>query len=243
MNPTLPLFHQQPYLQTVQCQIHRLERDDSGAPFALLSETVFYPQGGGQLGDRGLLTLSEPGAGDVPQVIEITTTKRKDDEIRHYLKLDDAGFGQLQSLVPGQMVTATLDWSLRYQQMRIHSAMHLMHCLLEQTLGRSIPHPVRSPLNDQGGENHYEFMGEFDEQSLERATQELNRFCAAGHAVRTQADTGKGPGYRWWQCGEWSIPCGGVHVGNTREIGAVTASMKIRKNTTRVAVTLAAGAE
>ncbi|AZC19402.1 MULTISPECIES: alanyl-tRNA editing protein [Pseudomonas] len=240
MDETLPLFHQDPYLKQTQCTVERLDRDDSGLPFAVLSATVFYPQGGGQLGDRGLLHVAGQEVDGVERVLQVVGTRKKDRQIRHYLDIDDQAFELLQQCLSGAGAVATLTWPLRYRQMRIHSAMHLMHCMLERTLGRSLPPPIRSPLSDQGGENQYEFIGEFDEASLQRATDALNAFCAAGHEITTQADASQGPGYRWWRCGQWSIPCGGVHVGSTQEIGEVSASMKVRKNTTRVAVTLSA---
>jgi Ser-tRNA(Ala) deacylase AlaX len=241
MSRTLPLFHEQPYLKHVECRVDLLDRDDAGLPFALLGETVFYPQGGGQLGDRGVLSIAL--AGEVVRTLEIVATKKRDDQIRHYLGIDDEVFTQLQPGVIGQHVIVTLDWSLRYHQMRLHSAMHLIHCMLEQTLGHSIPHPVRSPLSDEGGENQYEFVAEFDEDILRQATDALNEFCSASHEIRTQADTDQGQGFRWWQCENWSIPCGGIHVRNTQEIGRVTSSMKIKKNTTRVVVALSAEAD
>jgi Ser-tRNA(Ala) deacylase AlaX len=243
MSQTLPLFHEEPYLKQLECRVDLFERDDAGLPFALLSQTVFYPQGGGQLGDRGLLSVLIAGEGKALRTLEIVSTKKRDDQIRHYLNVDDEAFMQLQERVIGQQATATLGWSLRYHQMRLHSAMHLMHCMLEQTLGRSIPHPVRSPLSDDVGENQYEFVAEFNEDNLKQATDALNEFCSAGHEIRTQADISKGQGFRWWQCEHWTIPCGGVHVRNTREVGVVTSSMKIKKNTTRVVVTLSTEAE
>ena len=243
MSGTQPLFHENPYLKQLECRVDLLERDDAGLPFALLGETVFYPQGGGQLGDRGVLHIQGTKAGETLKRLEVIATKKRDDQIRHYLKVDDETFALLSEPKNAQQATATLDWSLRYHQMRVHSAMHLIHCMLEQTLGRSIQHPVRSPLSDDGGENQYEFVEEFDEDSLRQATDALNEFCSASHEIRTEADTRQGQGFRWWQCEDWSIPCGGVHVRNTQEIGVVTSSMKIKKNTTRVLVTLSAEAE
>jgi alanyl-tRNA synthetase len=243
MSETQPLFHEKPYLKQLECRVDLLEHDDAGLPFALLGETVFYPQGGGQLGDRGVLNIPGPGQDVSVRALEIASTKKRDDQIRHYLSVDDEVFRLLKEYAIGQQATATLDWPLRYHQMRLHSALHLMHCMLEQTLGRSISHPIRSPLSDECGENQYEFVEEFDEGTLRRATDALNEFCSASHEIRTEADTRKGQGFRWWLCENWSIPCGGVHVRNTQEIGLVISSMKIKKNTTRVIVTLSAEAK
>lgn len=243
MSQTLPMFYEEPYLKELACRVDLLERDDAGLPFALFDKTVFYPQGGGQLGDRGVLNVSVEGEGKDLRTLLIVSTKKKDDQIRHYLGVDDEAFTQLQACVIGQQATVRLDWSLRYHQMRLHSAMHLIHCMLEQVLGRSIPHPMRSPLSDDSGENQYASVAAFDEESLGRATDALNAFCSVGHEIRTQADPSKEQGFRWWQCRQWSIPCGGVHVSNAREIGVVTSSMKTKKNTTKVVVTLSPRAE
>lgn len=243
MSQTLPLFYDEPYLKQLECRVDLLDRDAADLPFALLSKTVFYPQGGGQLGDRGILKVPLATGGDALCTLEIIATKKRDDQIRHYLGVDDEAFTQLQARVIGKQATAALDWSLRYHQMRLHSAMHLIHCMLEQTHGRAIPHPIRSPLSDEVGENQYEVVDGFDEDSLRRATDALNEFCSVSHDIRTEADTTQGQGFRWWRCENWSIPCGGVHVRNTQEIGVVSSSMKIKKNTTRVIVSLSVEAD
>lgn len=76
MSQTLPLFHDEPYLKQLDCRVDLLERDDAGLPFALLGETVFYPQGGGQLGDRGVLNIALAGEGEALRTLEIVATKK-----------------------------------------------------------------------------------------------------------------------------------------------------------------------
>ncbi|WP_227516828.1 MULTISPECIES: alanyl-tRNA editing protein [Klebsiella] len=235
MNKVPGLYHTVPYLSQTQTRLLHVNLDESNSPYCVLSQTIFYPQGGGQLGDRGYLVL--PNMLTSQQKMGVITTKRKDEEIRHYLDINEIGFDLLEKQA-GQQVTAILDWDLRYHQMRIHSAVHLIHCILEQVTGHSIPYPVRSPLNDESGENHYQLLDYIDEDILEKATTELNEFCSSGHAIQTVNVPEQGNNFRIWKCGRWSIPCGGTHVKDTKEIGMIFSTLKIKKNMTRIALRL-----
>ncbi|WP_241603441.1 alanyl-tRNA editing protein [Rosenbergiella nectarea] len=236
MNKTSALYYKDAYLNQVDTQISCVCRDESGLPYCLLNETVFYPQGGGQLGDRGYLMLS--ASHTLPQRVKVATTKRQGDEIRHYLDIDDSEFSYLQELA-SQDVTAVLDWSRRYHQMRIHSAVHLIHCVLEEVSEHPISYPVRSPLSDDNGENHYLLLDDIDEDVLNRVTIKLNAFCTTGHDIHTEPDAERGNGFRLWKCGKWVIPCGGTHIKNTREMGTIFSTLKVKKNTTRITLWLA----
>lgn len=235
MNKVSGLYYTTPYLNQIDTRLLHVGLDESGSPYCLLHQTIFYPQGGGQLGDRGYLVL--PDILTPQQKTSVVTTKRKDEEIRHYLDINDINFDCLKKHA-GQRVTAVLDWKLRYHQMRIHSAVHLIHCMLEQITGHSIPYPVRSPLSDESGENHYQFLDYLDEDVLEKATTELNEFCSAGHDIQTVDVPEQGINFRVWKCSRWSIPCGGTHVNDTKEIGMIFSSLKVKKNMTRIALRL-----
>lgn len=235
MNKVSGLYHTDPYLSQTQTQLLHVKLDESDSPYCVLSQTIFYPQGGGQLGDRGYLVLPDMLVSQ--QKMSIVTTKRKDEEIRHYLDINESGFDLLKKHT-GQQMTAILDWELRYHQMRIHSAVHLLHCMLEQIIGHSIPYPVRSPLNDESGENQYQLLDYIDEDVLVKATKELNEFCSAGHSIQTMDVPEQESSFRLWKCGKWSIPCGGTHVKDTQEIGMIFSTLKIKKNMTRIALRL-----
>lgn len=77
----------------------------------ILDRTAFYPSGGGQPHDVGVLT-----AGD--QSFEVTRVKKVDGQIVHFSS------GDLPAA--GSTVTGTLDWERRYQLMRTHTAMHIL---------------------------------------------------------------------------------------------------------------------
>ena len=81
----------------------------------VLDRTVFYPRGGGQPGDTGVIRW----AGGEIQVTD-TTKSREDGEILHAID-PDAPAPQ-----PGEAVTAEIDWERRHTHMRTHTALHAL---------------------------------------------------------------------------------------------------------------------
>ena len=78
----------------------------------ILSETIFYPQGGGQLADRGTIE-SKTGT------LKVKDVTYNDGAPLHMGSLD----GELKK---GQSVTLRLDWSWRYKQMQAHTGGHIL---------------------------------------------------------------------------------------------------------------------
>jgi len=86
-------------------------------------QTVFYPLGGGQLGDTGTMVLLNGSDTRLP----ITDT-RKDRETGmeyHVVELSDA------AVSVGDKVMLELDWERRYQLMRFHSCLHMLCSLID----------------------------------------------------------------------------------------------------------------
>ncbi|MBZ5588826.1 MAG: alanyl-tRNA editing protein [Acidobacteriia bacterium] len=108
-----PLFERDPYLAEVETEIVEVG-NEGGRPFAVLSRTIFYPEGGGQPSDRGLL-------GEVP-VIDV---QRHEGFIRHTLDRE----------VPLGPVTARLDWERRFDHMQQHTGQHLLTAVADDRFG------------------------------------------------------------------------------------------------------------
>ena len=85
-----------------------------------LDRTIFYPLGGGQPGDTGAL-IRHNG-----ERIAIADT-RKGDTFDSVLHVPAAGSPLLE---PGEPLTLEIDWDRRYALMRLHTALHVMSCVV-----------------------------------------------------------------------------------------------------------------
>ena len=205
-----------------------------------LDRTVFYPQGGGQAGDAGTLTRAD-GA-----VLPIADT-RKGAEPGRILHVPPAG-ADLSGWAPGQVVTAQIDAARRMAHRRFHTATHLL-CAL-------VPHPVDGCSITAGyARLDFHMTEPLDKVAL---TEGLARLVAEAHPVR----------HRWISEAELDAnpqlvrsmsvqpprglgrirvleiegvdlqPCGGTHVANTAEIGAVVVTKIEKKSATTRRVVL-----
>jgi alanyl-tRNA synthetase len=96
----------------------------------LLNQTIFYPEGGGQPGDRGTI------AG-----IEVTDTTSDDQgNILHHTVVpleEPAGDrdAALAGLKPGVEIAGSIDWPHRYEYMQQHTGQHVLSGALHRVLG------------------------------------------------------------------------------------------------------------
>jgi alanyl-tRNA synthetase len=97
-------FHRDCYLTELEVDVVTTG-DEDGRPYAVLSDTIFYPEGGGQPADHGRL-------GD----LDVVDVQKRDDEIRHFLSRPvDRGRVRLE-----------LDWRRRWDHMQQHTGQHVL---------------------------------------------------------------------------------------------------------------------
>jgi len=88
----------------------------------LLSETIFYPEGGGQPADLGFI--------EDKQVMDV---QEIEGEIWHYIELQNEKEEEI--LKPGSAVHLSLDWPRRLYHMQQHTGQHLLSAVLEEEYG------------------------------------------------------------------------------------------------------------
>ena len=102
------------YARSVEARVRHVEAGD--APLIVLDRTVFYPGGGGQPSDRGLLLRTDDG-----RSWTVRGARKAGSEIAHELEPD----GGAPPAV-GDVVLVDLDWARRWALMRTHTALHAL---------------------------------------------------------------------------------------------------------------------
>jgi misacylated tRNA(Ala) deacylase len=230
------LFREDAYRRSTSAQVTAV-----GARGIECDRTVFYPQGGGQAGDSGSMRRGDGS------LIAIADT-RKGEGADGVLHLPAPGSSLPQV---GETVTLEIDWPRRYRLMRLHTALHLMSCVITApvTGGNIVPDKAR-----------LDFDIELSLLNAEHIAHETNALIARAVATETvwisdaeleaqpdlvktmsvQPPRGAGRVRLLKIPGIDLQPCGGTHVANIAEIAGIRV-LKIRsegKHNKRVEIAL-----
>jgi misacylated tRNA(Ala) deacylase len=255
---TQDLFRQDAYLKECAAQFVALHELADGSLAVELDRTVFYPLGGGQVGDAGWFVLP-----DGSEIAVADTRKAKDAEglptagIWHVLGLkpSENALGVLSNLEQGDAVTARIDWPRRYSLMRFHTTTHLLCHIVPQLVNGCSITPDYARLD-------FNMTDPLDKDVLSEA---IAKLVQAAHPITVSSITDEeldanpalvksmsvspprlghgGSGViRTIRIGSEKLidlqPCGGTHVANTSEIGAVIVTKIEKKSATTRRVVL-----
>src|SRR5512140_41094 len=229
---TTELFRESPYQQVATAHVIAVE------PGGLVLDcTVFYPRGGGQAGDAG--TIAVEGG---PDIAISDTVRGEAGAILHVPAPAPGQVAALAAVAPGAECRLRIDWERRHRHMRFHTATHLL-CAI-------VPHPTNGCSITAGyARLDFDMVEPLDREHLER---ELARLVSEAHPVRTTWITDEELDARPELVRTMSVqpprgvgrvrlleiegvdlqPCGGTHVANTSEIGAIRVA-KIEKKSAR----------
>ncbi len=211
------LFRDDAYLRSATARVSSVDGDA-----VTLDRTIFYPLGGGQPGDTGFLIR------DSGERIAVTDTRKgaEPGTVAHRLA---PGTGPPE---PGESVGLELDWDRRYALMRLHTALHVMSCVVVAPVTGGNIAPDKARLD---------FDIDLALLDAERIAAGANELIARGVATETVWITDeeldarpdlvktmsvhppRGAGrIRLLRIPDIDLqPCGGTHVANIAEIGGI----------------------
>lgn len=219
-------FNDSAYMKEIDTQITAVF-EENGALCVKLLDNIHHPHGGGQKGDKGVLLV------DGHEYKIIDTVKDEYSEDGEVLLVTSE---PLPEGVVGKAAVSKVDWDFRYRQMRLHTAVHLHHCMLEKAAGKQLPPPKTSDIQDGFAFNRYECR-DITPELVDSANRLFANAVSTGAAVKSYPDAAR-KGFRWWESLGFKIPCGGTHVADLREIGEVTVAYSKKSGKQTVTITL-----
>jgi alanyl-tRNA synthetase len=191
----------------------------------VVAETPFYPEGGGQVGDRGVIE-TEAGA-----ILEVSDTRKSDGSIVHLGRIIR---GEVGDFARGARVKLNVDRLRRDATMLNHSATHILHYALREALGNQV-HQAGSMVAPDRLRFDFAHQGAIKDDALESIEEEINarirenaevtiQEMAYDDALKSGALAFFGDKYgdrvRVIKMGDFSVElCGGTHVSRTGDVG------------------------
>ena len=188
----------------------------------ILPQTPFYAEGGGQVGDKGLITQGEA-------VFEVHDTQKQGAVFVHH------GVQRRGQLQVGQAAHAQVTTDERVATMQHHSATHLLHAALREVLGTHVeqrgslvnPDKLRfdfahqAPLQAEQLASIEQLVNRQIQRNLTVQVEQLSMDAAKARGAIMLFDEKYGDTVRVLTMGDFSCElCGGTHVRQTAEIGA-----------------------
>ena len=208
-----------------ESEILAVNADADGRLAIVAAETPFYPEGGGQVGDRGVIETAG-GA-----ILEVTDSRKQDGSILHIGRILRGALGDFAS---GAHVKLSIDRERRDASMNNHSATHILHYALRDILSKDV-HQAGSMVAPERLRFDFSHNGPVSAGDLATIEEEINarirenaevvtEEMAYDDALKAGALAFFGDKYgdvvRVVRMGDFSVElCGGTHVRRTGDVG------------------------
>jgi alanyl-tRNA synthetase len=215
---THPLYYDDHYTKEFDATIVWKQITARGTE-VILDKTAFYPEGGGQPADKGVLIIHE-------KPIRVIHVEKTAEAIIHVLE---------SSADIGDTVHGKLDWDHRYTLMKHHTGTHVVNGALRRLFGEHI-WQAGSQLGVTEARFDFAHYKPIAEDEIQKIEQKANEFVRQAVPVEKKVmqrnDAEREHGFRLYQGGVppgnlirvLHIPgidveaCGGTHLNNTKEI-------------------------
>jgi len=222
---TVPLYYEDPYLREFEAEVLKVIEFD-GARYVVLEKTCFFPEGGGQPGDIGVLT------GPRGQ-LEVVDTQSVGDVTMH-ITVPLSG-----NVEKGDTVHGRINWKVRYDRMRHHTGSHVVFSSIRKALGLEELRYMGVQIGEKRSRIDVSYGKPISPSQLLEIERLSNKICLENRKVKTWFTTreeaerryGKKLGVtevtpsgtvRVVEIEGWDAAlCCGTHVKSTAEIGLI----------------------
>ena len=243
--PTIMLYMEDNYIKTFDAKVTSVGED-----YVVLDKTAFYPLGGGQESDTGILKFDQ-------QSNLIKEVRRDSGEVKHFLE-------NLEVLPKvGDTVTCELDWDKRHIHMRYHTAIHILSRYMQLEFDAEVVGNNISTRNGRADFNLTTALSNEELQKIETGVNEVIKknipvelnFMPRAEAITFLKEKGYQTDYidmvppsvktfRVISVGDYDFAsCAGTHVANTSEIGEIKVVKRRSLGVGKERITLALASE
>jgi len=220
MPETITLYYKDPFQREFQAQVIGVVDNQ----FVILERTCFYPEGGGQPGDVGVLNTASG-------TLKVVDTQKVGRVILHHVE-----GGPLPAV--GSTVSGVIEWDRRVSLMRHHTGTHLVLGAARRVLGQHAwqAGAQKGVLSSRIDISHYERLTDEQIRQIERLATEValqdipvqSEWLPREKAEQTygyvlyQGGVVPGRELRIIKIGDWDVEaCGGTHCTRTGQIGVI----------------------
>ena len=226
------------YLKEFEAVVEKLDEENNAV---VLDKTVFYPGGGGQPHDTGVIDVDD-------RQLLVHKVKKIGEWVFHYTK------DSLPSV--GAMVKGKIDWERRYKLMRTHTSMHILGGVIWQSYQAQATGGNMDPLKGRLDFELESLSAELVQEIEHQVNEVVNRDIDVKVSVLPREEAYKIPDLirtkidllpesltkiRVVDIENFDLQAdGGTHVSNTREVGFIKISnyKSKGKNNKRIEITL-----
>jgi len=227
------LYYEDPYTKEFEARVTQITKLDNRFGI-VLDQTAFYPTGGGQPADTGIIT----GQSGEAKIVDVQTSKGVITHTANEIT------GKIEQ---GEHVRGAIDWTRRFALMRNHTTAHLMAEAIRKATGITMEiigsgldvDKVRLDLAHEGslGPQMQEIERvanaavrenrpvEIKTMSRAEAERHVERFHESLKTLPPQVQNVRIVEIKDWH----ACACGGTHVKSTGEIGAVKVLRRMSK--------------
>ena len=212
--------------------------------FIVLDRTLFYPEGGGQPADTGVIRLDDMDGGTVNE-LKVVDVRDVDGVILHEIDMDtdtdtdtDTDMDAI-GIERGKQVSGSIDYRRRMAHTRHHSATHIVIWAARKVLGRHVwqAGAQKGELRSRLDITHFKRISDAERREIEKLANEMvmrNEDISASFVERNEAE--RRYGFRIYQGGvppgkelrivrigadEDVQACAGTHCSKTGEVGPI----------------------
>jgi len=230
---TKPLYYEDPYMKEFDARVLQITKHDDRFGI-VLDRTAFYPTGGGQPADTGIIR----GQNGEAKIVDVQASKSVITHVASEI------VGKIEQ---AEQVRGVIDWNRRFTLMRNHTAAHLMAEAIRKATGTTME-IIGSGLDVDKARLDLAHEGSLGPQlpEIERVANALvrenrpveikmmSRAEAEKHVERFHESLKTLPpqvqNVRIVEIKDWhACACGGTHVKSTGEIGAVKILRRMSK--------------